>query len=675
MTSFRLSRVAAPYLAALPLALGAVACQDASVGTSAPASPVAAVTAPIVNGHAESGYPGVGALTIRDGNRYYGMYCSGTLIAPNWVLTAGHCTAGSDLAQQGITPATVSFYLGNDSTPTNNGGLPAGKFYQSDAFVPMPDYDTRTNENDVGLVHLKDAVTDVEISTVNTSDLAAFLDAWQGQSAPNIITVGFGSVEGINESGSGPKRSTTITLDEVIPQSYVSKFVDTGTCFGDSGGPGFMEIDGQVRIVGVTSAGGNCPFNNPNCDPCTTETYSTRMDVYAAWINETISGAAPDCHNLPQMCLCADQCRDDGTCDDNVVCHIANCQDTYFCIRQCNGDAHCEGVCKDGATDEAKPLVDALLTCAADNCAGLTGQARRQCLQSKCADEFNTCFGVGPVTTGDQTCDQVYDCVSGCQSGGCYQQCLGQGTADAQTQVNALLTCLQGSCNDQQTEAGYTACAHLSCRDQVTTCFATPTGTFTCGAVDDCVIACPATDTECPSQCWELGSADGQQGYDELALCLADNCDGAGDAAACRAEKCASEDSACHPAPPPPKGEGEVCGAGDTCATGLTCTAHAGAASTCDAPVVACTDADHDGACVEVDCNDADASVHPGVAVDVCGNGVDDNCDGQIDEGCAPVVTPTKGGKDSGCAGAGSEASLVMVGLGLLVVARRRRVA
>lgn len=41
------------------------------------------------------------------------------------------------------------------------------------------------------------------------------------------------------------------------------------------------------------------------------------------------------------------------------------------------------------------------------------------------------------------------------------------------------------------------------------------------------------------------------------------------------------------------------------------------------------------------DCNDADASVNPGV-LEVCSNGVDDNCDGEIDEGSVTaVIAPT----------------------------------
>jgi hypothetical protein len=55
------------------------------------------------------------------------------------------------------------------------------------------------------------------------------------------------------------------------------------------------------------------------------------------------------------------------------------------------------------------------------------------------------------------------------------------------------------------------------------------------------------------------------------------------------------------------------------------------------------TDADGDGTSWCNDCNDQNAGVHPGAA-EICGNGLDDNCNGVVDEGCpadaGTTVTP-----------------------------------
>ena len=54
----------------------------------------------------------------------------------------------------------------------------------------------------------------------------------------------------------------------------------------------------------------------------------------------------------------------------------------------------------------------------------------------------------------------------------------------------------------------------------------------------------------------------------------------------------------------------------------------------------ACKDADEDGyykesGCgTEVDCDDSDADIHPG-AIELCYDGIDNNCNGDIDEGCS----------------------------------------
>ena len=60
----------------------------------------------------------------------------------------------------------------------------------------------------------------------------------------------------------------------------------------------------------------------------------------------------------------------------------------------------------------------------------------------------------------------------------------------------------------------------------------------------------------------------------------------------------------------------------------------------------AATDADGDGYRWCDECDDHNAAVHPG-AMEICGNGIDDDCNDQIDEGCG-TDSGTNGGTDGG---------------------------
>jgi hypothetical protein len=207
----------------------------------------------IIDGQRDEVHTNVGLIrfTTADGR----FRCSGTLISPTVVLTAGHCT-GDD----GSHPATNVYVSFNTDLPADPlaAGITAAESaaraanYITGTAHPDPNWDGRlsiSKQHDQGVVVL-DAPATTKWPAIKPAPLlpVGALDANQGALKNETFTlVGYGVEIGDKKAQVviRERRSTTSFLKNVQTEVVVFQINDRdskaggGSCFGDSGGAAF----------------------------------------------------------------------------------------------------------------------------------------------------------------------------------------------------------------------------------------------------------------------------------------------------------------------------------------------------------------------------------------------------------------------------------------------------
>ena len=210
--------------------------------------------------------------------------CSGTMITANVFLTASHCTA---FFEQDLAPKGYTAYVSLDQS------IPFGSLTSNQTtllsvahVVTNPNYNqSQSDSGDIGVLILNKNVRGVTPAVLPACGLLDQLVAQNGLKNAVFTAVGYGvqnrvvggGVPYFQDLNPIPRMFSFSSFNSLnggyLRLSQNPSTGDGGTCFGDSGGPNFLAVNGQQTLVAITITGDSV---------CRSTNVDYRLDIASA---------------------------------------------------------------------------------------------------------------------------------------------------------------------------------------------------------------------------------------------------------------------------------------------------------------------------------------------------------------------------------------------------------
>jgi secreted trypsin-like serine protease len=253
----------------LVLMLSLAACGKTPF-VNAPASNPSGNSAGIIGGSDVTDKDDFSKSVVALYNVTVGSLCTASIVSDQILVTAAHCVDGP--------ASSLRVVFGKNLENETDRVIEAVISYETSPLWP-----TRSSEDfnagDIAVVRFEGGLpAGYHAAKLLTDDTVLTTGA-------NVLLAGYGISNGVTQEGAGTLRSVVTTIKNGAyseSEILIDQTTGKGACHGDSGGPAYVQVNGQWALWGVTNRG----VNDPNND-CSVSAAYAKIPFYQSWIATT----------------------------------------------------------------------------------------------------------------------------------------------------------------------------------------------------------------------------------------------------------------------------------------------------------------------------------------------------------------------------------------------------